>query len=388
MDQLTELLKELDSPQRKGLEFYDIAARLRNLSDDVVSSDSCQMELLAWAFNESMKDREWDTYYGPMFVGSERETGKTVYSPDKALITASHILYWSKRAQETKNPFMRMRYAGLIYDFCKEVMGDEPAYQTIKIPYVQACIDVVLGGYYQHEIIAFQYVDRGFEIARKLRKDELITGAKGALLQLSSKCKFDDKSPGLWGYQMDILIRNWECFTSDERKVILKEHQQRFDRIELSALNEGTVSDAYIHVLIEQATIIGEYARKIREPNLAKEYLDRAMAVLRLCFISKDGMWAQGMLRMMQQNYRKFQLDKSANRLYNEIQQFGSSALSSLQPFRIPYEIDRVTFDYVIADAMRGSKEEILKKYIYITTFLNRSEKNNFRKSKLKILHY
>ena len=104
-------------------------------------------------------------------------TGKPVYRPDIAWVKAEDIDYWTKRASETGNPLMKMRYAGLLFDFQKKIIGRAADYQTMNLPYVRSIINVVNGGYYSYVHEAYVYEERalscarGFQVFyRKLRK--------------------------------------------------------------------------------------------------------------------------------------------------------------------------------------------------------------------------
>ena len=131
-----------DQPNKKDLTYYEISAEIGKLPDDERKNDEPQYEMLAMDFSEDYEKDEWGTYFGPVMVGKDKN-GNPVYYPDISTLTSEHIAYWEHRATETCNPYMRMRYLGLVNDFKKIVTGIEPDYRQIKLRYVESIVDSI-----------------------------------------------------------------------------------------------------------------------------------------------------------------------------------------------------------------------------------------------------
>lgn len=112
----------------------------KQLPDEEKALPEVRSEILAMQFQDNTGHDVWNTYYGPFATGVENVTGKPVYRPDIAWVKAEDIDYWTKRASMTGNPLMKMRYAGLVFDFHKKITGRDADYKTIKLPYVQSVI--------------------------------------------------------------------------------------------------------------------------------------------------------------------------------------------------------------------------------------------------------
>ena len=116
-----------DQPNKKDLTYYEIRAAIGKLPDDERKNDESQYEMLAMDFSEDYEKDEWGTYFGPVMVGKDKN-GNPVYYPNISTLTSEHIAYLEHRATETCNPYMRMRYLGLVNDYKKIVTGIEPDY--------------------------------------------------------------------------------------------------------------------------------------------------------------------------------------------------------------------------------------------------------------------
>lgn len=120
---LQEILATFDNPEKKGFDYDDVISAIgKLLPKEQTSLPEVRSEILAMQFQDNSGHDVWNTYYGPFATGIENVTGRPVYRPDIAWVTAEDITYWTKRAQETGNPLMKMRYAGLVFDFQKKII--------------------------------------------------------------------------------------------------------------------------------------------------------------------------------------------------------------------------------------------------------------------------
>ncbi|MBQ0090414.1 MAG: DUF4209 domain-containing protein [Prevotellaceae bacterium] len=368
MTKLKEILETYDNPNKKGFEYYEMSSDIRTLPEIVVSGFDAQAEILAMMFQDNSGKDDWGTYYGPMLSGTRtnKETGETepAYNPDYHLLTEEQFSYWEKRASETNNPFLKMRYLGLIYDFKEKVVGEDATFQDIKYPYVEAIIKVVLEEYYRHEVEGFFYVERAMQCAVALNNQTLIADAKNALFALNEKTKDDDKHSGLWGRTFLLMLSCRDRFTEQEIQQLVEEAESRFQRINDNVQKYGKTTDEYAHLLKEQAEVLCQYYNKCENPAKVEMYLDQVCAAINLAANARGGMWLHGMLNQMQVLYRKYHFEKKANRLYVDIQKTGNDALSEMQKIEIPISLDRKLIERYINDALSGTNEEVLQRFI------------------------
>lgn len=368
MTELKDILAIYDDVNKKGFECYDVSADIRKLPDSSVSLFDAQSEILAMMFQDGGGKGDWNTYYGPMMSGTRtnKETGETepAYNPDYRWITQEHLNYWLERGGETHNPFMRMRYLGLICDFQKKITGKEVDYKTVKVPYVQSIIKVVVEGYYQYDVIGILYAERALQCATSWRNKELIDASKRALFILNQKTKDMDDSPGIWCKCFDLMLRYYTYFTDSEIQILVDEAESRFNRIEESTMAEGRTTDTHAHHMKDQAEVLCKYYVKVGDTAKIENILDRVCAAIRLAGDARGGMWLHGMLGQMQSMYRRFHMEKKANRLYIDIQQAGKNTLQELQKYEVPCSIDKELMDKYISDSLSGTNEEVIQRYI------------------------
>ena len=94
-------------------------------------------ERMAFTFCENYNWSRWDgsgwgTYYGPLMVSSN-EDGSVSIAPSIDKVTVGIIDYWRKRAKEVTHPVLRARYAGLAWDFAKNIKTFRPDPEMAKI---------------------------------------------------------------------------------------------------------------------------------------------------------------------------------------------------------------------------------------------------------------
>lgn len=371
MCKLADILTIYDAPDKKGFYYFEVSGRIKSLPEEVWSAPDAQAELLGLSFQDTAggKNREWSTYYGPMFVGHRNDDESIkVYNPDIKWVTEGHIAYWEKRAAETHNPLMCMRYAGLVFDFKKALFSKEPDFQTIKRKYIQSIIDVVNGEYYAHSVEGYYFLDRGFECAVALRQQDLIEQAKQALAMLDKKYEIEDKSPGLWGRGFKILLTFLNHFTDDEQQIIVQSNESRYVRLEQVVFTDQSRASELVHPLREQAELLCEYYEKVGDKAKITNLLDKQRVIIEKAKDSQGGMWYHAMLSQLQSLYRKYHLYEQANKLYVPIQNSGTEALNGMQKIEIPFNLDRRLIDKLIADAIAGTPQESIKRFTISNT--------------------
>lgn len=362
MSTLKEVLASFDNPERKQFSYFDVSGEISRLPNDIVNTLEAQAELLAMEFVDNAGEKYWKTFLGPQSTWVRKDNGDEVLRPDRSFIKPEHIEYWKKRSNETNNPLMRMRYKGLVYDFNKYVTGIEPGFSDVKLPFLEAIIQVVEDEYIVHEIEGYFLIDTALQLASRWKKDSLFEKAQDVLWNHDHKYG-KDESPGLWGRHFEIMIKYLDRYGKYENE-LLKENEERFDRAERKALEEDGKSDNYAHILGEEAELLCEYYNLKGNVERIRNYLDRELSILRKSFSKKGGMWSQSMLQIMQNKYRKYHLYKEANKLYVEIQDLGEKALNDMKGHKFSVPIDNIQIQTYIEDFLSGTPHEVFMKYL------------------------
>jgi hypothetical protein len=188
-------------------------------------------EIMAFEFIENYQNSktEWRTYYGPIMT-FEDQNGDYIEIPSIRDIIPSMIDYWEKRAVESKNPLLKVRYADLVWDFSEKVKGVKPNYKVAVIV-IENSIEIANKDLHKYQISIIAKLKRALSLALSLNSKELISKVKDAMIAYEKKVAEDDK-PELWGFSFDSLLKNKNVrLTPDEKDKIIKELEGRLERL-------------------------------------------------------------------------------------------------------------------------------------------------------------
>lgn len=371
MTKLLDILSKYDNPDKKGFDYYEVEAEINALPKDVTDTDEVQAEMFAMMFQDNAGKSDWNTYYGPMIFGTRtnKETGEKepYYIPDYRQLTAKHFAYWEKRAEQTCNPLMKMRYLGLIFDLQKELLKVEPDYQKVKLLYIETIIQVIQGEYYRYEVEGVTFAERALHCATALKNTDLIGKAKNAVLLLNQRYKDDDESSGLWGRCFQLMLDYRSAFIEKEVRQMVDEAELRFYRIEKLTLSEGCSTDKYAHLLKEQAELLCQYYSKYGQKDKIENLLDRVCVAIHLSANARGKIWLHAMLREMQVLYRRYHLEKKAKQLYVDLQNVSSEDIwQEMELIESQFCLEKDLTEPFINDFLSGSNEDILRRYIIL----------------------
>ena len=353
---LNEVLLSFDSTERKGFYDYEIVEAINELPEDIRNSCDAQYEILAFSFSENA-EKYWGTFYGPKITWKKKDTGEDIYTPDRSQISADAISYWEDRANIVVNPLLKMRYTGLVLDFKKFVTGKQPDFHKIWKGNIISILETIEGDFPEQKISCYYYAKHALDLSVTINAKSLIEKSVEAFITLDKKYATDDNKPGLWARTFEALLKHRDCFSKFENS-ILQAHIERFDRFEKLAMDEGSKTDIHGHHMQDQAELLAEYYKLTGYIGYIKPLLDRTMNAFRKSFKLRGGMWAQGMIEIMQRLYRKYHLYKEANLLYAEIRQLGKDALKDLSPISISIPIDNALIEQHWKRMLSGTPEE------------------------------
>ena len=373
---LKDILSKYDNPETKQFSYDEVASAIgKQFPNDLLSLPEVRSEMLAMQFQDNTGHDVWNTYYGPFLIGEENVTKKPVYNPDIVCVKAEDIERWKKRARETDNPFLKMRYAGLVFDFHKKIFGKDADYKTIKLPYIRSVIKVVNEDYFSHVYEGYVYAERALSCARGFKKQELIDDAKDALKHLEEKYGIDDFKPGWWCKGLELMMKYEDVFTQDEKEQKLTEHVQRLARIEKQALEEGHKTDEYAHLANSEVKVLCKYYSKHNQHEKIEGLLCRLYLMFKAAKPARGAMWYHGMLDQLQNRCREYHCERLSRRLYVDIQESGQEAMQEMKPINIPIEISNEVIEAYLNDFMSGTDRDIWDKYIVWNTPKLKEEK-------------
>ena len=365
METLEEILHIYDNSDKKNFDLYEISNLLSKLPEKEKARQEVKSELLAFSFQDNTGKR-WGTYLGPLTTWVKKDTGEEICRPDYKEITDYDIERWEKRVEQTKNPFLLMRYSGLVYDFKKKIMGVNPDFHKIIKPYANSILKVVEGEYPNHIAETYMYAERLFDVAYSKGLDDLFEKAKEVLWNLDSKYGVDEK-PGLWGCHFQIMIKYLQKYSDYEEKIV-QVNEDRFNRLELNIKDEHTRNDRFIHILFDECELLCDYYKRKGNSEAIKSHIDRLLPVTRFFIKTNGALWSQEMLQRIQHIYRKFHFYKEANKLYVDIQDMGSTVFKEMQEREYTIPIEKKQLDAYIKDLTEVPAVVALVCYLYRNT--------------------
>lgn len=345
MANLKEVLANLDNDIKK-MSYFDICSAISIAEIDDSNAFEKSAEVMVMSFAENYGHADWGGFYGP-------------HNPN---ISSLHIDYWLKRASESKNPLLKMRYAGAVWDFCKKITRKEPSYKDIKLAYIISSIETVEQDLPEYTMSGIAYAEQAINKSISIRNQELKDRAIKALLSYSKKYEKDDLA-GIWGQPFQFMTEHLKDFASYEDKM-LNEMLARFERLENVCKAECNKTDSYVHTLKQVAELLADYYKQKQQIEKVCEFFGRYHACLKLTFDLRGAMWAHRMLQNLQYLYRKYNLTKEANKLYVEMQSMGGKALCEMKPVEISLPVDNKQIEEYFVPLLSGTKKEVLRKYI------------------------
>lgn len=340
MAKLIDILAKLDNDVRKRT-YDEICSLIGSVDKDEELSFELDAEIIAMSIID-------DICHNEIVCNSK--------------ISSKHIAYWTKRAIETKNPLLKMRYTELAWKYGKKVTNKEPSYKNIKLAFIVSSIEIVEQDLAEYVVNGIFYCKCAIEKAISIGNKELSNRAIVALISYQKQYE-NDKLSGIWGRKFQIMNENLKAFAPYE-ELMVNSMLARFDRIEDLCKNEGAKTDLYVHILKDAVELLADYFKQKQQPEKIKEYLGRYHACLIVSYDLRGAMWAHGMLQMLQNLYRKYNLTSEANKLYIEIQALGEKALTEMHSVEVSVPIDNKLIDEYFESLLSGTNREILLKYI------------------------
>lgn len=368
-----------------GFSFDDLLCDLNKLCEDSQSSLCLKAEILAMSFSEG-GFKEWNSFYGPTSSWTRKDTGELIHIPDKKDITSEILYYWLGRINKTDNPMLKMRYSGLVWDFGKLVTGIEPDFREVKTVFINSAYDAVKKDKLEHAIIGVEYLECAILRAISLNNKVLIDDGMNILIKYVSKYS-EDKKPGIWALPLRLLIKHSKAIGAFEMSIIC-DNEDRFERLYKKCQDRGNETDAYAHLLIDEATLLADYYKLKNNNDKILYLLNRTLEGVGKSFALRGAMWTQIMLEKMQDVYRRYNCDKQANRLYIEIQNIGSKVISEMIPNEISLPLDGKAMNDYYDYLLQGSNKEVLDTYIleYLPRLSVEIERQKEEKAKAPLL--
>ncbi len=354
---MKEILEKIELLKRTSE--YEIESEFRKLIPENGTEGSLELkaEIMAFSFVENYTNKEtsWGTYFGPMIVMNNGD-GTAIESPSIKLVTKEIIDYWTKRTNETTNPFLKARYLGLIWDFSKPVLSSTPNYK-IGIEYTKSLIEIVENGYCSNEFDLITKVKRAIQVAISLNETVLIEKAKKTIIELEIDNTANTK-PRKLGLSYDTLIDNKKiCLTAEEEKKIIEFLELRFEEYCIEPnLNPWNAEVAAVR--------LADYHRKKGNEKRVKDIILQLGKAYEANEKTGNAMQVSSWLQHLHKIYTSYGLNHDADALLIRLRELGPKLTEELKPISSSFEIPKEKLDSFINFITEGEPKIIFHKII------------------------
>ena len=312
------------------------------------------------AFSVHAHDRQdlssWGLYFGP-FMSWATRSGESVDSPPLSVMTPEVLTYWRKRATESRHSVMRARYADLLWEMPKKLVGAKPDAAMARIA-IDAYLEAVEGRRYEHEVRAVDKVRRALDLALSLKDANRTERARDALLALEEEVA-DDNSLGLWGFCFDTFVEppNKRVLLSDtQRERLVNAMEQRLTRL---VTRES--SGPYHPVGAEAAALrlAQYYRRRGRQDDVARVLRVYGEAVKRMRGTAPSLLVAHSLEQLYEQ-FTTFGLHADADALNEMLRVAGEESLKEMKQISHTVQIPAEKVEKYYAAMLAGDAAQVL----------------------------
>ena len=336
----------------------DAVHRLRDKDDPSPPPMEWLAEAMAFDFCENHADKEtgWGTYFGPKMSGTE-EDGSHFEAPSIRLVTPEILDYWAKRAREAKNPILKVRYAGLVWDLTRRVTDQSPPYEMAQIR-IDGVIEMAATKVHKYESQVISKLEHALHLAIVLDDVTRIGRVRNAILDYEDEVAQDDKV-GLWGFAFDLLWGNKKVPLTEAQKVkIISDLEGRLKRVGDTSGNQPR--DPWV---AEAAALrLARYYRAENRPEDTERVLLKYGVAFEKIAEVAAAMLGQAWLEKVCQVYRDFGLKDDAQRLLRRIRELGPKARQDLKTISAQVEIKREEMEKYVQELTEGGLETALGK--------------------------
>lgn len=142
----------------------------------------------------------WDMYW--QLLSSATDTaGKVHFFPDVAIVDSEIIQEWCSRAQTTRHPLLRARYADLAWEVTRyrKDLARRPNVAMARSA-IDGYLDAVEGTLFVDDIYAWNYVERAIELAASIRDKGRVQRAKAVMFKFRTACELRDARYAFWRF--------------------------------------------------------------------------------------------------------------------------------------------------------------------------------------------
>ena len=336
---LDELLATFDVKEKKGFTFFQVVTSFHELDETEKANPNLHFEWVAFMLQPNNQEKKWGFYYGPHFSGID-ERGDEKDVPSLSDITPDAIAYWEKRYKEASNPLLIMRYAGLVWEFKKNIVHqgfENGLYETV----INSMLTVCNLDYCRHPVDTVIVLERLFSIARS--NDSDLSKVKAAYVSFEAR-HAKDSSVLMWASRFQMMLTYKNSFTETEIKNLVAEHEKRLDRIS-TPNSDGVIDNPWL--VEKQATLLANFYLSGQQKDEIRRVLRISEEAFIKAFPRMNPLQREGNMETVYHKYLFYGLHDEAGRLSAHIQQLGEEAKKSMTPQQFEFTIPKEVFDQI-----------------------------------------
>ena len=309
--------------------------------------DEYNFELTAFAFHERVTTEAESqyTWFAPMMSRSD-ESGMRREWPSVNDITPEMLRHWIERSRVTKHPVLTARYAGLAWEFSRQVLS-ESAPISMAQKRVDAVVEMANVDAHDRPTDVFRKLGHAMNIAIAIHDPARTELVRDAIIAHERKVTEDDKL-GLWGHAFDLLYDNQRALLTDtQRHSLIAELEARLQRVS----NPQATPEAVERWAAESAAQrLAIHFRKLKKQDDVRRVLRRVEHAFEHRAKDANGMLKQDWFEQVERLYRRFNLEEDASRMRRKIREVGPAVNSELVQHQQTFEIKKEDRDAFIDD--------------------------------------
>jgi hypothetical protein len=305
-------------------------------------------EAIAFDFFPRHAENEysWGTHYGAQMVFN-KEGGGIIEYPSLQQVDEAALIYWEKRARESKHPILIERYADLVVDFSPKILK-KPANYELAQKVIDSAI-IICDSDLVEAIAQKDRLRRALDLALSWNDQARLENVKDAIIKCEKRIAIDDK-PGLWGFAFKWLVLESDKTkaTNEELASMLNELEERLKRLSSSEDPDPWPIECAINLLVDY------YATMDDGDNV-----ERLLLVLENSFrknqrSNSDGMLKTNYMEKLQALYEQYQrfgkIKPHLDRIIRELPEVSKEALNSLREFSTTFTISNAELKKMVDD--------------------------------------
>jgi len=336
-------------------ELDELVRNIEAAGEEPEESPLWESMVFRFAENYRTESGGWGTYYGPMAV-LQNESGQWVEAPSIKRVTEEGLDYWENRFRESSHPVLKIRYADIVWDFSKSVLGKGADIEAARC-LIDSTVKLVGFDRFKYPNNVVTKLTRALNVAVAINDQERLKSVAEAILRFEQK--YDDlaNSPS-WGFAYDLIIENPRVpHSSEQEQQIIEALHRRFTEA------ANTASEKFNpHTVEEQAIRLARFYQKKNQHEQKSDVLATYAEVFTHAANQATNLLGSTWLRKVYEVLTNFGLPDHAKQLEPVLREMSEKSVDEFQEHRLEFEIPQDQFDEYLRRFSEDSVETALKR--------------------------